>query len=89
MREVLTISALNRYVKSILHEIPYLANVEVRGEIINLKRYASAAYFTLKEGDAARISAVTFNLGAFPATLKDGDEVICRGQVSLYEKGGT
>lgn len=89
MREVLTISALNRYVKSILHEIPYLANVEVRGEIINLKRYTNAAYFTLKEGDAARISAVTFNLGAFPSTLKDGDEVICRGQVSLYEKGGT
>lgn len=89
MREVLTISKLNRYVKSILHDIPYLTNIEVRGEIINLKRYANAVYFTLKEGDLARISAVTFNISAFPSTLKDGDEVVCRGQVSLYEKGGT
>ena len=89
MREILTISKLNRYVKSLIQNDALLSEVEVRGEIINLKRYASAVYFTLKEGDQARISAVSFSLSAFPATLKDGDEVICRGAVSLYEKSGT
>lgn len=89
MREVLTISKLNAYVKNIIHEDPFLAFVEVRGEIINLKRYNNAAYFTLKEGDLARISAVTFNIRSFPTTLKDGDEVLVRGRISVYEKSGT
>lgn len=89
MREVLSISKLNRYVKTLLQNDTLLSEVEVRGEIINLKRYASAVYFTLKEGDQARISAVSFTLANFPATLKDGDEVVCRGAVSLYEKSGT
>ncbi len=89
MHEILTISKLNRYVKSLLQNDVLLSSVEVRGEIINLKRYASAVYFTLKEGDQARISAVSFTLNNFPSTLKDGDEVVCRGGVSLYEKSGT
>ncbi len=88
MREVLTISALNRYVKNLISDDPFLNYVEVKGEIINLKRYANAVYFTLKEGDLARISAVTFSLNAFPSTLKDGDEVLVKGRVSVYEKSG-
>lgn len=89
MREILTISKLNNYVKNLIHGDPYLSYVEVRGEIINLKRYQSAVYFTLKEGDSARLSAVSFNVKAFPATLKDGDEVLASGRISVYEKSGT
>lgn len=89
MRDILTISKLNNYVKQIIQDDPYLSYVEVRGEIINLKRYATAIYFTLKEGDTARLSAVSFNIKAFPATLKDGDEVVASGRISVYEKSGT
>lgn len=89
MRDILTISKLNNYVKQIIQDDPYLSYVEVRGEIINLKRYATAVYFTLKEGDTARLSAVSFNIKAFPATLKDGDEVVASGRISVYEKSGT
>lgn len=89
MREVLSISALNRYVKNLISDDLFLNYVEVKGEIINLKRYANAIYFTLKEGDIARISAVSFNLNAFPSSLKDGDEVLAKGRVSVYEKSGS
>ncbi len=89
MREVLTISKLNAYVKSIIHNDPFLSYVEVRGEIINLKRYQNAVYFMLKEGDKARINAVTFNINTFPSTLKDGDEVLAKGRISVYEKSGS
>lgn len=89
MREVLSISALNRYVKNLISDDLFLNYVEVKGEIINLKRYANAIYFTLKEGDIARISAVSFNLNAFPSSLKDGDKVLAKGRVSVYEKSGS
>lgn len=89
MREILTISKLNNYVKNLIQDDPYLSYVEVRGEIINLKRYATAIYFTLKEGDTARLSAVSFNIKAFPSTLKEGDEVVASGRISVYEKSGT
>lgn len=88
MRQLLTISELNTYIKNVIHNDPFLSYVEVRGEIINLKRYHTAIYFTLKEGDKARLSVVTFNTKAFPATLKDGDEVIAAGRISVYEKSG-
>lgn len=89
MNKIYRISELNRYVRDLLANIPFLNNITVRGEIINLKKYSRAFYFTLKEADEARISAVTFNVNSFPTTLKDGDEVVVTGRISLHEKGGT
>lgn len=89
MNKIYRVSEINRYVREILTSIPLLTNISIRGEIINLKKYPRAFYFTLKEQDEARISAVTFNVGTFPETLKDGDEVVVTGRISLHEKGGT
>lgn len=89
MKKIYRVSELNSYVRDVLTNIPFLNNISIRGEIINLKKYSRAFYFTLKEADEARISAVTFNVHSFPATLKDGDEVVVTGRVSLHEKGGT
>lgn len=89
MKKVYRVSEINRYVRDVLTNIPFLNNISIRGEIINLKKYSRAFYFTLKEADEARISAVTFNVHSFPATLKDGDEVVVTGRISLHEKGGT
>lgn len=88
MRSILSISELNAYVKNVIQRDAFLSYVEVRGEIINLKRYNTAIYFTLKEEDKARLSVVSFNTKAFPATLKDGDEVIATGRITVYEKSG-
>ena len=88
MRSILSISELNAYVKNVIQRDAFLSYVEVRGEIINLKRYNTAIYFTLKEEDKARLSVVSFNTKAFPTTLKDGDEVIATGRITVYEKSG-
>lgn len=66
MNKIYRVSEINSYVREILTSIPGFANLSVRGEIINLKRYARAVYFTLKEQDEARISAVSFNVHRFP-----------------------
>ncbi len=89
MTKIYRVSEVNSYVREVLTSIPLFNNISVRGEIINLKKYARAFYFTLKEADEARVSAVVFNIAAFPASLKDGDEVVVTGRISLHEKSGT
>ena len=64
--------------------------VRVRGEISNFLRYSSGhLYFDLKD-DQGKIRCVMFRSQAdrvsFPP--KDGDAVVVRGRVSLYEKRG-
>lgn len=92
MREerIYPVSAVNAYVKRMLTMDPILSDLAVRGEISNFKRHSSGhLYLTLKDASGA-ISAVMFAADArrlrfYPS---DGDQVIVRGNVSLYEKTG-
>jgi exodeoxyribonuclease VII large subunit len=87
-RRILTVSELNNAIRSLLEgRFPFLS---VAGEISNLHRAASGhVYFTLKDS-SAQIRAVLFKMQqrylARPA--KDGDHVICRGRISVYEPRG-
>lgn len=90
--DVISVSALNRYIKSVFDGDFRLRELFLKGEISNLTdHYASGhIYFTLKEGGSA-VKAVMFksyanNLSFDP---KNGMEVIVRCSVSLYEKDGT
>ncbi len=89
--QFISVSRLNEYVKSYLDQNKVLNHVRVRGEILNIKTYTTSAYFTLKDEKDARISVVMFYRGIthLKETLKDGDDIIVSGQVSLYPKGGT
>lgn len=69
---------------------PNLKNIYVKGELSNINIYRSGhIYFTLKD-ETSQISAVMFKgmrrfLDFEP---KDGDKVIIKGKIEVYEKNG-
>lgn len=88
---MITVSQLNRYVKSVLDGDLNLKTVFVVGEISNLKvnSFSGHMYFTLKDETAA-VKAVMFKSSAARLKFmpKEGMRVICRGSVTLYERDG-
>ena len=89
-RNLWTVSELTAYVRE-LFDLDYrLQALEVTGEISNFTRARSGhLYFTLKD-EKAQLKCVMWRSGAerlgfFP---EDGDAVIARGKISVYEAGG-
>jgi exodeoxyribonuclease VII large subunit len=84
----ITVSQLNRQVKTLLEQ--GIARLWVEGEISNIAKPASGhIYFTLKD-DSAQIRAAFFRQRQRGPTigLKNGDQVLAFGRVSLYEPRG-
>lgn len=88
---LITVSQLNRYVKSVLDGDPNLKNVFVAGEISNFKinSFSGHMYFTLKDENAA-VKSVMFksNVSRLRFLPQEGMRVICRGTVTMYERDG-
>lgn len=86
--EILTVTQISRSIRNLLEgEFNF---VRVRGEISNLSRpHSGHNYFTLKD-EGAQIRAVLFkNQQRFlTKTLRDGQQVICEGRISVYEPRG-
>lgn len=96
MKDILTVSALNEQIKSLLEDtFPFLW---VEGEISNLSRPASGhVYFTLKDAKS-QIRAVIFR--TFPGQgsasqyrtqrfdPEEGMSVVCRARISVYPPRG-
>lgn len=87
--QVLTVSQLTTSIKNVLES--NFRTCLLQGEITNFKAQSSGhLYFSLKD-DFAQISAVMFRgntLGINPLP-KSGDQVIVKGELSLYEPRGT
>ena len=84
----ITVSQLNRQARMLLEK--GLARLWVEGEISNIAKPASGhIYFTLKD-DTAQIRAAFFRQRQRGPTLglKNGDQVLAFGRVSLYEARG-
>ena len=85
-----TVGELTTYIRE-LFELDYrLQDIEVTGEISNFTRAASGhLYFTLKDG-SAQIKCVMWRSQAERLRFRpaEGDAVVARGRVSVYEAGG-
>lgn len=86
---ILTVSQLNRNVRSYLEY--EMGEVCVAGEISNLSKPASGHfYFTLKDA-SAQVRCVYFrnrHAGAVGAGIQNGQQIVARGKLSLYEARG-
>lgn len=87
---VLSVTAVNRYIKRLMEEDSVLTSILVRGEISNFKRHHSGhCYFTLKDSTAT-IRAVMFKSRAqlLRFAPKDGQQIVAAGQISVFERDG-
>ena len=87
---IYSVSSLNRHIKQLFDNDFVLRGLRLKGEISNFKRYPSGhVYFTLKDEESA-IKAVMYvsYTRYMPSELKDGDEVIATGYVSVYPQRG-
>ncbi len=90
MADILSVTSLNLYVKSILENDSNLTNIAVEGELSNFKKYPSGhCYFTLKD-EKSSIKAVMFQsyTRGLSFVPENGMKVLVRGKVSLYERDG-
>ncbi|TQV75475.1 exodeoxyribonuclease VII large subunit [Aliikangiella marina] len=87
-RTILTVSELNRQAKGTLEST--LGSVWISGEISNLTKAASGHwYFSLKDQTAQiRCAMFKFKVQMLRFSPKEGDKVIIKGKVSLYEARG-
>lgn len=88
--KVITVTALNGYIKKVIDSDFILNNANVKGELSNVKLHTSGhIYFSLKDA-FGKINCVMFKSQASRLTItpRDGMNVIIRGKVSVYEKGG-
>lgn len=92
MKEAVTVSQLNRYIKELINDDYILKNVYVRGEISNLRESKGNYYFVLKD-ESSSIQCIVFTMYSGIEVdvkeLKDGSEVIVDGKVAVYERGGS
>ncbi len=88
--DVYSVTQLNKLIKSLIEDERRFANIQVRGEISNFKRYSSGhCYFTLKDAGGV-LKAVMFKMSARSLRFEpqNGDVVIAVGRIGVYERDG-
>lgn len=90
MSKVISVSALNQYIKGQMDGDKLLSNVLVRGEISNYKTYPSGHhYFSLKDAEGS-IRCVMFRREASMLRFRPehGMSVIAGGRVTVFPRDG-
>lgn len=87
---VYSVSQVNAYIRNMFTQDFLLNRIGVSGEVSNCKYHGSGhIYFTIKDKDAS-LAAVMFagNRRGLAFRLMDGQKVIVRGTVNVYERDG-
>ena len=90
MREPISVTALNQYVKGLLDRDRLLSQVLVRSEISNYKVYPSGHhYFSLKDAESS-VRCVMFRREAASLRFRpeNGMKVVVSGRVSVFPRDG-
>jgi len=90
MSEFVTITQLNKTIKQLFEQTPFLKRLSVLGEISNFKRHSTGTlYFTLKDADS-ELRVIMFQSMASKLNFQptNGQQVIATGDVGVYEARG-
>ena len=90
MSNIYSVTQINQYVKNMFQTDYLLNKISVQGEVSNCKYHPTGhIYFTLKDTDGT-LSAVMFagNRRGLNFTMKEGQQVIVTGKISVYERDG-
>ncbi len=90
---IYTVSEVTKIIASYIDDDPYLTDILVRGEVVDLKVRKNHVFFSLVDSDPEtgklyRISCVWFGRGSY-VNFTSGEEIIVRGSVKVYGERGT
>ena len=89
-QQILSITQINEYIRTMMDGDRLLCGVAVRGEISNYKVYPSGHhYFTLKD-DGAALKCVMFRGSTMKLRFRpdNGMQIIAMGKISVYPRDG-
>ena len=89
-QQVLSVTQINEYIRSVMDADSLLTGVAIRGEISNYKMYPSGHhYFTIKD-DGAALRCVMFKGNAMRLKFRpeNGMKIIAMGKISVYPRDG-
>ena len=91
MATIYSVTQINLYIKNMFANDYLLRNVQIKGELSNVKYHSSGhIYFTLKEEGSA-INGVMFKstrMKSLDFKLENGQSVLITGSVAVYERDG-
>jgi exodeoxyribonuclease VII large subunit len=91
MATIYSVTQINQYIKNMFANDYLLRNVQIEGELSNVKYHSSGhIYFTLKEEGSA-IAGVMFKssrMQGLDFKMENGQHVIITGNVAVYERDG-
>lgn len=88
--QILTVSQVSTYIKSLIEDSPHLKSVFICGELSNYKVGPNYhAYFTIKD-EKSQLKCIMYS--SYNSRLKfrpeNGMKVICRGKIDVYMPSG-
>ena len=83
-----TPSELTKYIHKKINQDEYLSSFQLTGEISNHNSPPSGHHYFAIKDDESLIRCVLFRGGSGQENLKDGNEVIAEGKMSIYQPRG-